>query len=57
MIRVALFLAVFLPLAMLLAWRVAWIYIRRQQRIRHIAELEAENARLDAINQPQSLDA
>jgi lipopolysaccharide biosynthesis regulator YciM len=48
-VRVLLILAVLLPLAVVVGWFVSRPILAAQNRRRHIAELEAENERLDAL--------
>ena len=47
--RVVLILVTLLPLAAVVGWFVSRPILAAQQRRRHIAELEAENEKLDAL--------
>jgi hypothetical protein len=47
--RAVLILATLLPLAVIAGWLVSRPILAEQRRRRHIAELEAENERLDAL--------
>jgi hypothetical protein len=47
--KVVLVLAIFVPLAAVIAWYLSRPIILRKQRIRRIEELETENERLDEL--------
>jgi hypothetical protein len=47
--RAVLILATLLPLAVIAGWLLSRPILAEQRRRRHIAELEAENERLDAL--------
>jgi cell division protein FtsB len=53
-VRIALILAVLLPLAVVAGWFVSRPILAAQKRRRRIAELEQENERLDALMKRES---